>query len=122
MVPILLERVVVVIKLCFVSGPGLNASPGGKWRALGEKEAAEVALQLSFDAVRSAGLWNLSPVVMGDSHRKRVFPCQGDNRCGAGRSAVNLISDGTLLGTDQFLRMRVCLCGCGWFRRRAADG
>lgn len=48
-------------------------------------------------------LWNLSPDVMDDSHRKRVFPCQGDSRCGAERSAVNLISPGTLLGTGQFL-------------------
>lgn len=61
---------------------------------------AEVAWHCSVELIRvvQRWMWDLSLGAIDDSHRKRVFPRQGDSASGAGGARPTLFPNGTLLG------------------------
>lgn len=69
----------------------MQAMSGGGWHEM--LQEAEVASQQEVDVVGSAGCGTLLVRMLWiEIRRKRVLPCQGGNRCGAGRSEGNLIT------------------------------
>lgn len=74
---------------------------------------AEVAWHCSVELIRvvQRWMWDLSLDTIDDSHRKRVFPRQGDSACGAGGARPTLFPNGTLLGIARDCVLCACVRG-----------